>query len=112
MPDHNGFLERLWTAFRNQVYLVGRYADPQLGLPEDKSLRVFIPDFHWLSTSALERYPRGYGFTGNNSLPDGRPLFGTFLDVLEDVQSEDVRAGDGALEVFQLGDAFDLWREM
>lgn len=113
MPDHNSLLRRLWDkeAFEKNVYLVGKYADDNLGLPDDKTLRVFIPDLHWLSATALERYPRGYGFNGNNPLPNGKPLFGTLLDVLEDVREFDIPADGGSLEVFLLGDAFDLWRE-
>ena len=111
MPNHDGFLEILWKQFPQQVYLVGKYDDLQLGLPEDNTLRVFIPDLHWLSKKAQDRYPEDFGFTGNNVLPDGRPLFGTFLDVLEDVRDKDAQKGSGRLEVYQLGDAFDLWRE-
>ncbi|MCG7853348.1 MAG: hypothetical protein MIO92_12570 [Methanosarcinaceae archaeon] len=111
MPTHDGFLKRLWKEFPQQVYLVAKYDDPQLGLPEDDTLRVFIPDLHWLSKKGQDRYPKDFGFTGNNLLPDGRPLFGTFLDVLEDVRDKDTRSGSGRVEVYQLGDAFDLWRE-
>jgi UDP-2,3-diacylglucosamine pyrophosphatase LpxH len=111
MPNHEGFLKLLLEEFPRQVYLVGKYEDAQLGLPEDDILRVFIPDLHWLSKNAKDRYPEDYGFTGNKSLPDGRPLFGTFLDVLENVRDEDTRSENGRLEVYQLGDAFDLWRE-
>jgi len=112
MPNHDGFLGRLWEEFPQQVYLVGKYDDPRLELPADDTLRVFIPDLHWLSKSAQDRYPKDYGFTGNNLLPDGRrPLFGTFLKVLEKVRDKDAQSGGGRLEVYQLGDAFDLWRE-
>lgn len=113
MPDHKGFLKRLWEALPGQVHLVGLYSDPELGLPKDGVLRIFLPDFHWLSAKNLERYPQGYGFNGNLRLPPkGQPIFGTLLDVLEDVQEFDVPEGKTGLEVFQLGDAYDLWREM
>jgi len=113
MPDHDSLLKRLWDkeAFEKNVYLVGKYADDQLGLPADKTLRIFIPDLHLLSAAGLERYPKGYGFNGNSPLPNGKPLFGTLLDVLEDIHDYDLPADNGSLEVFLLGDAFDLWRE-
>lgn len=113
MPDHDAFLARLWDkeAFDKNVYLVARYADRKLGLPNDKTLRVFIPDLHLLSRSALSRYPAGYGFNGNRPLPDGKPLFGTLLDVLEDVRDLAGPSENAGLEVFLLGDVYDLWRE-
>jgi len=113
MPDHRIFLRRLWEAFPGQVYLAGKYADTNLGLPEDNVLRIFLPDFHWLSSKTLERYPKDYGFNGNLQLPPGnKPIFGTLLDLLEDIRDQDIPTDGGGLEVFQLGDAYDLWREM
>ena len=106
MTDHDGFLDALLTAFSNQVFLAGRYADERLALPKDDVLRVFLPDFHWMSTICLQRYTGGYQFNGNLPLPDGRPTFATLLGVLENVQA------GGGFELFQLGDRFDLWREM
>jgi hypothetical protein len=72
-------------------------------LPEDHVLRIFIPDFHWMSAAARQRYPVGYGFTGNNLLPNGKPLLGTFLDVLEDVRDQAAPEEKGNLESSNLG---------
>ena len=107
MANHNSFLERLWEVFPRWVFLVGKFADPELKI-KDKTLRVFIPDLHWLSAAALERYPKHYGFTGNSRLPNGKPLFAAFLRVLEELHEDEPEK----LEIYQLGDAYDFWREM
>src|SRR5512135_1135836 len=96
MTDHDGFLDALLPAFPGQVFLAGRYADDALGLPDDGVLRVFLPDFHWMSIPCLQRYTGGYQFNGNLPLPDGRPLFATLLGLLESLHAA------GGLEVYQL----------
>ncbi len=102
--DHDAFLTRLLVAFPKQVFLVGCYADEDLELPADGVLRVFLPDFHWMSRQCLERYTGGYHFTGNE--PSNQPLFAALLSILEEVRDSGV-----GFELFQLGDRFDLWRE-
>lgn len=104
--NHDQFLQRLLDAFPGNVFLVGQYADPALDV-DDGALRVFVPDLHWMSKATLLRFSKGYEFN-QGRLPDGRPLFGTLLDVLEDCK----QALANGLEVFQLGDSFDLWREV
>ncbi len=109
MPAQDDFLDNfLLPAFPGQVSLVGKYADPALGFAENGPLRVFFPDFHWMSASCLTRYTGGYQFNGNRKLPDGTPLFATFLDVLERFTA----AAGNVLEAYQLGDRYDLWREL
>jgi UDP-2,3-diacylglucosamine pyrophosphatase LpxH len=105
--DHDQFLERLLALFPGQVFLVGRYADPNLRLGDDGVLRFFLPDFHWMSRDRADHYTGGYRFNGNTLLPGGPPVFATFLEALEAAAA----AGDGSVEVFQLGDSYDLWRE-
>ena len=100
--DHDALLASLLETFPKSVYLVGRYADPALGL-DDRS-RVFLPDFHWMSRECLTRYIGGYSFNGN--LPSSRPLLATLLRLLSKA-----RADGAAIDLFQLGDRFDLWRE-
>jgi len=107
MASHDSFLEELLQAFPNQVHLVARFADDGLGFTEATTLRVFLPDFHWMSRSCLERYTGGYQFNGNRLLKDGTPMFHALLRILEAV-----KAANDALEVYQLGDRVDLWREM
>ena len=104
MATHDAVLTDLLAAFPNDVFLVGQYADPNLGLGDE--LRVFLPDFHWMSGQTLARFSGGYKFNdGTNAAK--KPLFGTVLDLLEDWKSN-----DATMEVYQLGDSFDLWREV
>jgi UDP-2,3-diacylglucosamine pyrophosphatase LpxH len=103
--SHDSLLQRLLDAFPNGVYLVARCADKDLGLLDDTTLRVFFPDFHWMSRECLARYSGGYHFNGND--PSSRPLMATLLSLLRDAQSQ-----GGAIEVYHLGDRFDLWREV
>jgi UDP-2,3-diacylglucosamine pyrophosphatase LpxH len=102
--DQNQLLEKLIGGFPGQVFLVGRYKNADLQLREDGVLRVFFPDFHWMSQERAAHYTGGYRFNGNVLLPDKKPLFSTFLEVLES-------AGDD-VEVYQLGDSYDIWREI
>lgn len=104
MPTHNAALTDLLSAFPDEVFLVGRYADPALGF--GKEMRVFLPDFHWMSRQTLQRFTGGYQFNAGTTR-GGKSLFGTVLDLLEDWKS-----ADAGLEVYQLGDSFDLWREV
>lgn len=101
---HDKVLTDLLAAFPEEVFLVGRYEDAALGLGD--ALRVFIPDLHWMSRWRAMRFTGGYEFNGR-SAASGVPLFGTLLDLLEDWKD-----GDESTEVYQLGDAFDLWREV
>jgi UDP-2,3-diacylglucosamine pyrophosphatase LpxH len=99
MVSHQDFLSALLDAFPSQVFLAARYeGDLEL---TDPTLRVFLPDFHWMSARTLDRYSGGYQFTGNEI---GQPSLATLLGVLESLA--------GAVEIFQLGDRFDLWREL
>jgi UDP-2,3-diacylglucosamine pyrophosphatase LpxH len=104
MPSHDSLLTDLLAAFPNEVFLVGQYADPRLGLGDE--MRVFVPDAHWMSRRTLQRFAGGYEFN-DGTTRGGKPLFGTMLDLLEDW-----KLNDASLEVYQLGDSFDLWREV
>ncbi len=92
MTDQNDFLETLLARF--SVFLVNRYADRGLGFENDPTLRVFIPDLHWISMERMQHFP-DYHFNGLD-------LFPTFLDVLE---------GTPGVEVYQSGDRLDFWRQ-
>jgi UDP-2,3-diacylglucosamine pyrophosphatase LpxH len=106
MAGHDRFLAELEQASGGSVFLLNRFADRRLGLGDGDTLRVFIPDLHWMSQAAVDLYTGGYTFNGSRSLPGGRPLFDALLDAIEAY-----RAAAGPLEVIQLGDRFDLWRE-
>jgi UDP-2,3-diacylglucosamine pyrophosphatase LpxH len=105
MSDHDGFLQELLSALPNQVFLVNRWARDDLPFGDDPALRVFIPDLHWMSAASEKAYT-GYHFNGKGPMESGETLFGAFLSVLERY-----RRAHNPLEVFQLGDRFDLWRE-
>jgi hypothetical protein len=92
MADQNDFLETLLGRFR--VFLVNRYVGPELGFENDPTLRVFIPDLHWISTERMSHFP-DYHF---NSVE----LFLALLDVLE---------ATPRVQVFQSGDRLDFWRQ-
>jgi predicted phosphodiesterase len=92
MPDHNDFLETLLGRF--SVFLVNRYADPLLGFENDPTLRVFIPDLHWVSSERMTHF-QDYHFNGLALFPD-------LLEVLE---------ATPGVEVFQSGDRLDFWRQ-
>ena len=101
--DQDSFLDQLLLpAFPGQVSLVGRYANPALGFDE-ASVRIFLPDFHWMSAVCLKRYTGGYHFNGNLTIPTVGPMFAAVLGVLEKLDQP---------EIYQLGDRYDLWREL
>jgi len=100
---HDDFLAELLSRLPGQIFLVNRYADAGLGLPEDDVLRVFLPDLHLVSGSSESVF--SYRFNGLGAPAGKKPLFATLLDALEGT------ARGGALELFQLGDRYDLWRE-
>ncbi len=106
MTNHNDLLQPLLAELPGQVFLVAQYSDNRLGLGNDPTLRVFLPDFHWMSAACLDRYTGGYEFNGNKQLSNGKPSFAALLGILEAFK------GSKPLEVFQLGDRFDLWREL
>jgi len=103
MSGHDELLDRLLDVFPGQVFLVARYSNDKLGIV-DKTLRIFLPDFHWMSARCLDRYSGGYQFTGNTSR---QPTLAALLDILKDL-----KARPEGFEAFQLGDRFDLWREL
>jgi UDP-2,3-diacylglucosamine pyrophosphatase LpxH len=84
------------------VRLVAALRDDRLGFPNDKDLRIFIPDIHLISEKRRK---------------EGKFLYATnFTDLLTSVAGELINLKAGALEdetiaVYQLGDFLDLWRE-
>lgn len=92
MADQNDFLETLLKRFR--VFLVNRYADSKLGFENDPTLRVFIPDLHWISMERMAHF-QDYHFNGLD-------LFPALLEAIE---------ATPGVKVFQSGDRFDFWRQ-
>src|SRR6266404_723106 len=84
------------------VRLVAALRDDRLGFPNDKDLRIFIPDIHLISEKRRK---------------EGKFLYATnFTDLLTGVAGELINLKAGALDgetivVYQLGDFLDLWRE-
>jgi UDP-2,3-diacylglucosamine pyrophosphatase LpxH len=84
------------------VRLVAALRDDRLGFPNDKDLRVFIPDIHLISEKRRK---------------EGNFVYATnFTDLLTSVAGELINLKAGALDgetivVYQLGDFLDLWRE-
>jgi len=102
MLEHDEVEQFLAATFPPQgpdvgLRLVARWANPDLGLPEGRA-RIFIPDIHLLSNAAARRFPN----TGFRMKEE----FTRFLKALTGFKN--IHPGD--LDVFQLGDFFDIWR--
>lgn len=104
MSRHDDFLSELLSRLPGQLFLVNRFAEDSLGLPEDGVLRVFIPDLHLMSSESEDAFT--YRFNGFGGPPGGSPLFEALLSALSGATKN-----RGDLEVYQLGDRYDLWRE-
>ena len=101
---HSDLLATL-AAQNVEAALISRLFDPDLALPEEGPIRVCIPDLHMLSESGQRSFP-GYGF---HSDPRRTDLMVRFLDALGAFAQ---RLPDvSQLEIYQLGDFVDLWRE-
>ncbi len=81
----------------NGLYLVARYRDPALGLQRRRAC-FFIPDTHLLSREDAGAYSH-YHFTQEVDLSQ-------LLEVLCELKN----SNRGDIDVFQLGDLFDVWR--
>lgn len=92
MSDHEQFLEKLLGRFN--VFLLNKYADDRLRFT-DGTLRVFLPDLHWISANDRKRYPN-YQFNGLAG-----DLFENLLGVFQSVDN---------IAVHQTGDRIDFWR--
>jgi len=98
---HGDLLERLQSVA--QVQLVACLQDARLNFPQLAELHVFIPDIHLIT--AARRTEGGYKYGSNH------------LDLLETVVNglrEFKRAAAPGEEVvvYQIGDLFDLWRQV
>jgi hypothetical protein len=90
ITDHDSLLTALLAKFK--VFLLNRFHHEDLGF-DDQTIRVFLPDLHWISEADMERFPK-YRFNGMELLPK-------LFSVLEDVSS---------INVYQTGDRLDFWR--
>jgi len=84
------------------VRLVASLQDERLGFSDKKDLRIFIPDIHLISEK--RRKQGGFIFTTNHT-----ELLASLALGLTDLKTK--KADDETIEVYQLGDFIDLWRE-
>lgn len=96
--------ERLLASLESvaEVRLVAALRHEQLGFLNDKDLRIFIPDVHLISEKRLIEGE----FTYSANYPE---LLTGVLGALAGLRSQ--AAPDETVEVYQLGDFLDLWRE-
>jgi len=108
MPQSDELHKRLLDTMDNtgvKLSLAARIFEPDIGLPDNGTIRIFIPDLHMISKEAQKRFP-DYGFHSHQSR---EPTMVRFLEALGSLgrQLSDVNS----LRVYQLGDFLDLWRE-
>ncbi len=105
MLTHGEIVEALRGAFppapgregEGGVTLVARHVDPNLRLM-GHGAHIFIPDCHLLSQADAADFPKNHFRLDDDFL--------AFLERLRDLKA----ANDADLEVWQLGDLFDIWR--
>lgn len=102
MNPQDRVLAHLTAHLQWTTRLVARLARPGVGVADSRTVTVFVPDLHLLSSRTAPKYPH-YGTNHEDVLV--RALF-----ALCDARAE-LRASGDELEVVQLGDLFDLWRE-
>ena len=104
MIAHSQILDSLIQAFpppnpgdNANVFSVSCYKDELFRLPKDKAF-VFIGDLHLMTKNDAKKYPKRHFLQSED--------FTTFLTSLKELKA---RWTDN-LEVFQVGDLFDVWR--
>jgi len=85
------------------VQLVARLQDDRLNFPQANELHVFIPDIHLIT--ADRRMEGGYQYGTNH--PE---LLLTVVNALRALKLASAPAGE--VVVYQIGDLFDLWRQV
>ncbi len=75
MASHDSFLDELLQAFPEPGPPRGAVRRRRTRNLTETILRVFLPDFHWMSRTCLQRYTGGYQFTGNRLLKNGAAMF-------------------------------------
>jgi UDP-2,3-diacylglucosamine pyrophosphatase LpxH len=96
--------ERLLSILQSiaDVRLVASLQDERLGFPDKKDIRIFIPDIHLISEKCRKK--GGFIFSTNYT-----ELLTSLALALTDLKTK--KANDETIEVYQLGDFLDLWRE-
>ena len=101
MSLHADLLGRLQAIA--SVQLVARLVDDRLNFPQANELHVFIPDIHLIT--AARRVEAGYQYGTNN--PE---LIETVAKSLRTLRLDSAPAGE--VVVYQIGDLYDLWRQV
>lgn len=111
MPTSQNVHLELATFLQNtgiRLSMVARLFDDALAMPDDQDVekvRIFIPDLHVISKSRQVVYP-GYGFHAN---PQREEIMVNLLRAIGSFARQLPRVT--MLEIYQLGDFVDLWRE-
>lgn len=84
------------------VRLVASLRDERLGFANAKDMRIFIPDIHLISEK--RRIQGAFKYATNHT-----DLLTSVIGALSQLRSN--AADDEVVEVYQLGDFLDLWRE-
>src|SRR4051812_43395193 len=100
MSLHNDLLRTLESVAA--VQLVARLEDPRLNFPQTGELHVFIPDVHLITAS--RRAEAGYAYGTNH--PE---LLEAVVRSLAGLKRQ---AAPAEVVVYQIGDLFDLWRQV
>lgn len=111
---HDKFLEQLGQVAN--IHLLARLKDERIGYPFPNDLRVFIPDLHIISPFRQEEF--GYKYSTNYIAHEDDLLPGMVKELIkfkkkviaenEGIHDQDKKK---TVEVYQLGDFLDLWRE-
>lgn len=101
MSLHSELLRRLQAIA--SVQLVARLQDDRLSFPQTNELHVFIPDIHLIT--AARRAEGGYKYGTNHPA-----LLEAVVGSLRALKLASAPAGE--VVVYQIGDLFDLWRQV
>lgn len=101
MSLHSDLLGRLQAIA--SVQLVARLRDDRLNFPQANELHVFIPDIHLIT--AARRVDGGYRYGTNHPA-----LLETVVKSLRALKLASAPADE--VVVYQIGDLFDLWRQV
>jgi UDP-2,3-diacylglucosamine pyrophosphatase LpxH len=101
MNLHADLLDALQSVAR--VQLVARLVDTRLNFPQAEELHVFIPDIHLITAARCAE--AGYLYSAN--YPE---LLETVVRSLAAFKRSAAPAGE--VVVYQIGDLFDLWRQV
>lgn len=112
---HQTFLKGLFDHCKNgpgaaaaSIRLLARLKDPaRLSKIDDDRIFILIPDLHIVSPEAEKKYRYGFNKREHNSPVARRALFESLMSWITQFRA----ANGAAVQLYQLGDYVDLWRE-